>query len=67
MAASMVMIGAYAAVTEVVQLDALVDAVVASLPPYRARHAGLNQDALRAGHDAAPEVRVPAWESVAAS
>jgi Pyruvate/2-oxoacid:ferredoxin oxidoreductase gamma subunit len=67
MAASMVMIGAYAAVTELVQLDALVDAVVASLPPYRARHAGLNQDALRAGHDAAPEVRVPAWESVAVS
>jgi Pyruvate/2-oxoacid:ferredoxin oxidoreductase gamma subunit len=62
MTASMVMVGAYAAVTDLVPLDALVDAVVASLPPYRARHAGLNQDALRAGHEAAPDVRVPAWE-----
>jgi Pyruvate/2-oxoacid:ferredoxin oxidoreductase gamma subunit len=67
MAASMVMVGAYAAVTSLVQIDALVDAVAASLPPYRARHAGLNQDALRAGCDAAPEVRVPAWEGVTVS
>jgi Pyruvate/2-oxoacid:ferredoxin oxidoreductase gamma subunit len=67
MAASMVMVGAYAAVTGLAQLDALVDAVAASLPPYRARHAGLNQDALRAGYTAAPEVRVPAWEGATVS
>jgi Pyruvate/2-oxoacid:ferredoxin oxidoreductase gamma subunit len=67
MAASMVMVGAYAAVTGLVQLDALVDAVAASLPPYRARHVGLNQDALRAGYDGAPAVRVPAWESASVS
>jgi 2-oxoglutarate ferredoxin oxidoreductase subunit gamma len=67
MTASMVMVGAYAAVTGLVQLDTLVDAVTASLPPYRARHAGLNQEALRAGFDAAPDVRVPAWEGVTIS
>jgi Pyruvate/2-oxoacid:ferredoxin oxidoreductase gamma subunit len=59
--ASMVMTGAYAAVTGLVTLDALVDAVPGALPPYRVRHAGLNQDALRAGYDAAPDVRVDAW------
>src|SRR5262245_27209232 len=67
MTASMVMVGAYAAVTGLVQLDSLVDAVVASLPPYRARHAGLNQDALRAGYAAAPDLRTPAWEGATVS
>jgi len=67
MMASMVMVGAYTAVTGLVQLDALVDAVAASLPPYRTRHAGLNQDALRAGYEAAPDLRVPAWEGAAVS
>ncbi|MEX1008061.1 MAG: 2-oxoacid:acceptor oxidoreductase family protein [Acidimicrobiia bacterium] len=61
MTASMVMTGAYAAVTGLVALHALVDAVQGALPSYRVRHAGLNQDALRAGYDAAPDVRVDAW------
>lgn len=61
MAASMVMVGAYSAVTSLVPLDALVDAVTGALPSYRARHVALNQDALRAGFDAAPDVRVEAW------
>jgi Pyruvate/2-oxoacid:ferredoxin oxidoreductase gamma subunit len=61
MAASMVMVGAYSAVTALVTLDSLVDAVADALPSYRARHAALNQDALRAGHAAAPDVRVDAW------
>jgi len=61
MAASMVMVGAFSAVTGFTTLDSLVDAVAASLPPYRAKHVALNQDALRAGHAAAPDIRVPAW------
>jgi Pyruvate/2-oxoacid:ferredoxin oxidoreductase gamma subunit len=61
MTASMVMVGAYSAVTGLVGIDALVDAVAASLPSYRAQHVALNQAALRAGYDAAPEVRVDAW------
>ena len=61
MTASMVMTGAYAAVTGLVTLDALVDAVSDALPSYRVKHVGLNQDALRAGYDAAPDVHVDAW------
>jgi 2-oxoglutarate ferredoxin oxidoreductase subunit gamma len=61
MAASMVMVGVYVAVTGLVGLDAAVDAVAASLPPYRAKHVDLNVRAVRAGADAAPDTRVPAW------
>lgn len=61
MTASMVMVGAYSAVTGLAGIDALVEAVPAALPPYRAKHAALNQDALRAGAGAAPEIRVAAW------
>jgi len=61
MTASMVMTGAYASVTGLVTLEALVDAVPSALPSYRVRHAGLNQDALRAGFGAAPDVHVDAW------
>jgi Pyruvate/2-oxoacid:ferredoxin oxidoreductase gamma subunit len=64
MTASMVMVGAYAAVTGLVGVDALVDAVPSALPSYRAKHAVLNQDAVRAGYDAAPAVRVDAWAEV---
>ena len=53
MTASMVMVGAYSAVT-------------GALPAYRAQHAALNQDALRAGYEAAPDVRVEAWEGALA-
>src|SRR5437867_3179421 len=35
MAASMVMVGAYAAATDILSLDSLGEAVAASLPPYR--------------------------------
>ena len=61
MTASMVMLGAYSAVTALAGLDSLVEAVAGALPPYRAQHARLNQDALRAGYEAAPAVRVHAW------
>jgi Pyruvate/2-oxoacid:ferredoxin oxidoreductase gamma subunit len=66
MTASMVMVGAYSAVTGLARIDALVDAVTAALPAYRAQHAALNQDALRAGYEAAPDVRVDAWEGALA-
>jgi 2-oxoglutarate ferredoxin oxidoreductase subunit gamma len=66
MTASMVMVGAYSAVTGLAGIDSLVDAVTAALPAYRAQHAALNQDALRAGYEAAPDVRVDAWEGALA-
>ncbi len=61
MAASMVMIGAYAAATGMVGLSSLVEASSASLPAYRAQHAALNERALRTGFDSLPPGSAPAW------
>jgi 2-oxoglutarate ferredoxin oxidoreductase subunit gamma len=61
MTASMVMLGAYAAVTEIVALDALEDAVAAALPSYRTQHVALNVAALRAGYEAVPRAVAAAW------
>jgi Pyruvate/2-oxoacid:ferredoxin oxidoreductase gamma subunit len=66
MAASMVMVGAYAAVTGLVGLPSLIDAAAESLPSYRSRHVELNAAALRAGYAAAPLGLAPAWEQVPA-
>ncbi len=66
MAASMVMVGAYAAVTGLVGMASLVDAVAESLPPYRTRHIELNAAALQAGYSAAPAGIAPAWTAVPA-
>jgi Pyruvate/2-oxoacid:ferredoxin oxidoreductase gamma subunit len=60
-AASLVMLGALARVTELVTLASLEAAVVAALPPYRRQHVGLNQAALQAGFDAVPAVEHLAW------
>ncbi|MGO8873462.1 MAG: 2-oxoacid:acceptor oxidoreductase family protein [Acidimicrobiales bacterium] len=54
MAASMVMMGAYAAATGLVRLNSLMAASRGSLPPYRAQHADLNDRALEAGFAAVP-------------
>ena len=59
--ASMVMIGAYAAATGMVDLASLEAASRASLPSYRARHADLNDLALRAGFHAVAAGSTPAW------
>lgn len=61
MTASMVMIGAYAAVTGLVELDSLVAASTASLPPYRTQHAALNERALRLGWSTVEAGSAPAW------
>jgi Pyruvate/2-oxoacid:ferredoxin oxidoreductase gamma subunit len=58
---SMVAIGAYAAATGIVGLDALEAAAQEVLPPYRQRHAELNIEALRAGHALVSGVVSPAW------
>lgn len=64
-AASVVMVGALAAVTGLVSLDALVAAVPEALPPYRAQHVELNQGALRVGFGAVERGALPAWPSPA--
>jgi Pyruvate/2-oxoacid:ferredoxin oxidoreductase gamma subunit len=66
MAASMVMLGAYAAATDLVTAEALVGSVAESLPPYRKQLAEVNVAAIRAGFDAAPRSIAPAWEAVSA-
>jgi 2-oxoglutarate ferredoxin oxidoreductase subunit gamma len=64
LAAAMVLVGAYAAVTGLVGFDSLVRAMEESLPPYRSQHIQTNAKALRAGFDAVPQDVVPAWPTV---
>jgi len=60
MAASMVMVGAYAAATGLVGPESLRAASRASLPSYRTQHADLNDGAIRVGYGSVPPT-VPAW------
>jgi 2-oxoacid:acceptor oxidoreductase gamma subunit (pyruvate/2-ketoisovalerate family) len=60
-AASMVMIGAYAAVTGLVGIESLVGCVAGALPSYRSAHAERNVLALRAGFGAVPAGVAEAW------
>ncbi len=59
---SMVMLGAFAATTGIVSIEALVDAMRASIPPYRTQHIEANEDALRAGAELLDANEFPAWE-----
>ncbi|HLI73200.1 MAG TPA: 2-oxoacid:acceptor oxidoreductase family protein [Acidimicrobiales bacterium] len=63
--ASMVMVGAYAAVTGLVALPSLTRAVGDALPSYRRSLADLNTRALHAGFEAVPGVLRPAWDETA--
>ena len=63
LSASLVALAGFASVTGLVGLDALVDAIRASLPPYRRQHAESNERALRAGFAALPRGAAPAWEA----
>jgi Pyruvate/2-oxoacid:ferredoxin oxidoreductase gamma subunit len=60
---SMVMAGAYAAITGIVGVDALVEAMTASIPSYRTQHIAANEQALRAGFDAVEADTYPAWSA----
>jgi Pyruvate/2-oxoacid:ferredoxin oxidoreductase gamma subunit len=60
--AAMVMIGAYAGHTGLVSLDALIEAMRASIPSYRTQHADANERTLRAGWDLLPHEQL-AWTS----
>jgi Pyruvate/2-oxoacid:ferredoxin oxidoreductase gamma subunit len=54
MGGTMVMVGAYSALTGLVGLDSLVEGMRESIPAYRSQHIESNERALRAGFDAAP-------------
>jgi Pyruvate/2-oxoacid:ferredoxin oxidoreductase gamma subunit len=62
MGASMLITGAFVAVTGLVGLDAAVAAMVEAVPPYRRQHVEANERALRAGFDAVEALAAPAWE-----
>jgi Pyruvate/2-oxoacid:ferredoxin oxidoreductase gamma subunit len=65
MAAAMVMLGALAGLTALVELDGLCVAVRACVPPYRQQHLELNDRALRAGAAAVvPSSAYQAWPTV---
>ena len=59
--ASMVMIGAYSALTGLVGVDALLDAMRASIPPYRQQHIEANERVIRIGYDGVEPGAHPAW------
>ena len=59
--ASMVMIGAYGAITGLTGVDALAEAMRASIPSYRTQHAVANERAIRAGWELLPANAHPAW------
>jgi Pyruvate/2-oxoacid:ferredoxin oxidoreductase gamma subunit len=65
LAASLVLLGAYARVTEMVGLPALTQGLRESLPSYRAQHLPLNEKALRLGYDQSPATCFPAWSPTA--
>lgn len=59
---TMVMIGAHSALTGLVALGSLVEAMRASIPPYRRQHIEANERALEAGFAAVPAGLYPAWD-----
>jgi Pyruvate/2-oxoacid:ferredoxin oxidoreductase gamma subunit len=61
MGGAMVMIGAYVALTGLVGVDALVDAMRASIPPYRQQHIEANERVIRLGYHAVEPGAYPAW------
>ena len=63
---AMVILGAYAAITGMVEQAALIEAMRESIPPYRTQHIEANERALRAGWDLLPANEHPAWERSAA-
>ena len=62
LAASMVITGAFCALTQLVPCDALVEAMRQSIPSYRTQHIETNERALRAGFELLPANAYPAWE-----
>ena len=61
MSAAMVLVAAYARITGLVGLEALVAGMRDSVPPYRRQHVEANEKALRAGFASAAPGLAPAW------
>ena len=65
LAASLVLLGAFASATGIVTLTAALAAMEDSVPSYRREHLARNAAALRAGFAAAPTGVAPAWPAEA--
>jgi Pyruvate/2-oxoacid:ferredoxin oxidoreductase gamma subunit len=63
MTQSMVMTGAYLALTGLVPLEAAIAAMRDALPSYRRQHADLNERALRVGAGRVEPLAFPAWST----
>lgn len=63
MLASMVIVGAYVALTGLVGIDATVEGMREAIPPYRSQHVPANEEALRAGYEMVEVDAAPAWSS----
>ena len=63
LAASMVLLGAFASLTGLLGREALVSAMRASIPSYRQQHVASNERAIAAGFDQLPAGAAPAWET----
>ncbi|RYD92384.1 MAG: hypothetical protein EOP61_25675 [Sphingomonadales bacterium] len=55
----LVMLGAYCAITGLVGVESLVEAMKQVVPSYRRQHVEANERALRAGDEAAPRLAAP--------
>lgn len=62
LAASMVLVAAYSALTGLVGVESLVDAMRESVPSYRQQHLESNEKALRTGFGSVEARQAPAWE-----
>jgi Pyruvate/2-oxoacid:ferredoxin oxidoreductase gamma subunit len=65
MSAGYVLLGAYAGITELVGIEALVETMRQLVPAYRTQHLVANEAALRGGYDVAPRSAAPAWTAPA--
>ena len=65
LAASMVLVAAFASITGLAGAESLVAAMRDCVPARRAEHVATNERALRAGFDAVPSGAAPAWEAAA--
>ena len=59
--ASLVLLGAFVSLTELLGLDALIAGMRDSIPSYRQQHLAANEKALRAGFEVLPAGAAPAW------
>jgi Pyruvate/2-oxoacid:ferredoxin oxidoreductase gamma subunit len=67
MSAGFVLLGAFVAVTGLVPLESVAEAMAELVPAYRRQHLAANHRALDAGAQAVPALAVPAWPALAAA